>query len=164
MPFLAPPCQPHDRLAGLRPAGGNSPPALANAVDNLGSNSPPISFCSPAREAVPELRAGEHCFNRSPPLTGFVFSAPVEKSGPDFHRLAVPAWSKSHIRSVPKSGSGVVTLDWHQLDSHMSRVCVTCTELVRSARFNLLPGGDCNIGQWVPQGPMSTDEVIDAIS
>ena len=102
--------------------------------------------------------------NRSPALAGFLLSAPVEKSGPDFHRLAVPTYSKSNIRSVPTSGSGVVTLDWHQLDSHMSRVCVTCTELVRSTRSNLLPGGDCNKGLWVPQGPMSMDEVIRAVS
>jgi hypothetical protein len=91
-------------------------------------------------------------------------SAPVEKSGPDFHRLAVPTRSKSPIRSVPKSGSGVVTLEWHQLDSHMSRVCVTCTELVRSTRSNMLPGGDCNKGPWVPQGPMQMDKVIRAVS
>lgn len=46
----------------------------------------------------------------------------------------------------------------------MSRVCVTCTELVRSTRSNLLPGGDCNKGQLVPQGPMPTDEVIQPVS
>src|SRR5207248_1687970 len=34
----------------------------------------------------------------------------VEKSGPDFHRLAVPARPKSTIRSSPKYGSGVVRL------------------------------------------------------
>src|SRR5713226_276266 len=162
--FLAPPCQSHDSRPDPRKARGNWPPAFANAVDNLGSMSPPISSCSPAREAVPELRASEHCFNRSRPLTGFVFSPPVEKSGPDFHRLAVPTHSKSPIRSVPKSGSAVVTLDWHQLDSYVSRVCVTCTDLARSTRSKLLPGRDCNKGLRGPQGPMPSDEVIRAVS
>jgi hypothetical protein len=32
----------------------------------------------------------------------------VEKNGPDFHRLAVPACPKSPIRSSPKYGSGAV--------------------------------------------------------
>jgi hypothetical protein len=91
-------------------------------------------------------------------------SAPVEKSGPDFHRLAVPTRSKSPIRSVPKSGSGAVTLEASRVDSYMSRVCVTCTELVRLTRSNLLPGGDCNKGLWEPQGLMRMDEVIRAVS
>ena len=46
----------------------------------------------------------------------------------------------------------------------MSRGCVTCTELVRSSRSNLLPGGNSNKGLWMPQGPMSMDEVILAVS
>ncbi len=100
----------------------------------------------------------------APSVAGSAFSAPVEKSGPDFHRLAVPTRSKSPIRSVPKSGSGDVTLDWHRLDSCMSRVSVTCTELVGSSRSNLLPGGNSNKGLWMPQVPMSTDEVILAVS
>jgi len=33
---------------------------------------------------------------------------PVEKSGPDFHRLAAPAYLKSPIRSIPKYGSGAI--------------------------------------------------------
>src|SRR5713226_1364191 len=49
----------------------------------------------------------------APPVTSFIFSTPVEKSGPDFHRLAVPIRWKSTIRSVPKSGSGVVILAGH---------------------------------------------------
>jgi ribonuclease P protein component len=46
----------------------------------------------------------------------------------------------------------------------MSRVCVTCTGLDRWTRSNLLPGGDCNKGLWVPQGPIAMDEVIRAVS
>jgi len=34
----------------------------------------------------------------------------VEKSGRDFHRLPLPNRQKSTIRSIPKSGSGVITL------------------------------------------------------
>ena len=41
---------------------------------------------------------------------------PVEKSGPDFHRLALPSHPKSHIRSIPKSGSGVIPLLLRQLE------------------------------------------------
>ena len=40
---------------------------------------------------------------------------PVEKSGPDFHRLALPSHPKSNIRSIPKPGSGVILLLRHQL-------------------------------------------------
>ena len=39
----------------------------------------------------------------------------VEKSGPDFHRLALPSHPKSHIRSIPKSGSGVIPLLFRQV-------------------------------------------------
>jgi len=35
---------------------------------------------------------------------------PVEKSGPDFHRLAEPTCPKSAIRPIPKYGSGAVRL------------------------------------------------------
>jgi hypothetical protein len=34
---------------------------------------------------------------------------PVEKSGRDFHRLALPGCPKSTIRSIPKPGSGAIT-------------------------------------------------------
>jgi hypothetical protein len=40
---------------------------------------------------------------------------PVEKSGPDFHRPALPSRPKSHIRSIPKPGSGVIPLLRRQL-------------------------------------------------
>ena len=40
----------------------------------------------------------------------------VEKSGPDFHRLALPSHPKSNIRSIPKSGSGVIPLLLRQLE------------------------------------------------
>jgi large subunit ribosomal protein L34 len=46
----------------------------------------------------------------------------------------------------------------------MSRVSVTCTELVRSSRSKLLPGGNSNKGLWMPQGPMPTNEVIQVVS
>jgi hypothetical protein len=39
----------------------------------------------------------------------------VEKSGPDFHRLALPSHPKSNIRSIPKSGSGAIPLLFRQL-------------------------------------------------
>jgi hypothetical protein len=35
---------------------------------------------------------------------------PVEKSGPDFHRVTLLSLLKSNIRSIPKRGSGVILL------------------------------------------------------
>jgi hypothetical protein len=85
-------------------------PGFANAVDNLGPKSPPVfSRFQPAR--LPFIHvAGERRFNRSPPSLELRVLVPVEKSGPDFHRLAVPTCPKSPIRSIPKYGSGVVRL------------------------------------------------------
>src|SRR6266478_4427351 len=74
-------------------AGGKRPPPFANAVDNLGSKTPAISSCSLAREANLVLRAREHRFNRSSTISSSVALAPVEKTGPDFHRLAAPTCS-----------------------------------------------------------------------
>lgn len=91
-------------------AVGKRPPPFANAVDNLGSKSPPISSCSLAREAIFVLRAREHRFNRSSTIPSFVTLAPVEKNGPDFHRLALPNHPKSPIRSIPKYGSASILL------------------------------------------------------
>src|SRR5260370_25770775 len=133
-------------------AVGKRPPPFANAVDNLGSKSPPISFCSLAREAIFLLRAREHRFNRSSTIPSFVTLAPVEKNGPDFHRLAAPTCSKSNIRSIPKSRSGVVMLLKRWLGWWVSALSATCTGLVRLSRACLLPGRDCNKGPPTPQG------------
>src|SRR6266853_6065408 len=122
-------------------AVGKRPPPFANAVDNLGSKSPPISSCSLAREAIVVLRAREHRFNRSSTIPSFVTLAPVEKNGPDFHRLAAPTCSKSNIRSDPKPGSDAVTLRGRSLGWWVSALSATCTGLVRLLRPCLLPGG-----------------------
>src|SRR6266849_1248341 len=133
-------------------AVGKRPPPFANAVDNLGAKSTPISSCSLARESSFVLRAREHRFNRSSTIPSFVTLAPVEKNGPDFHRLAVQICSKSHIRSVPKSGSGVVTFREWWLEWWVSALSAACTGLVRLSRPCLLPCRDCNKGQSMPQG------------
>src|SRR6266404_9444086 len=110
-------------------AGGKRPPPFANAVDNLGSKTPTISSCSLAREANLVLPAREHRFNRSSIISSSVALAPVEKNGPDFHRLAAPTCSKSPIRSDPKPGSGIVTLGQRRLRWCVSALSATCTEL-----------------------------------
>ncbi len=49
-------------------------------------------------------------------MVSSIESSPVEKSGRDFHRLAVPTKSKSPIRSIPKRGSGTVTLERRMME------------------------------------------------
>ena len=90
--------------------GDGLPRRSANPVDNLGptplSTFPVLSLrWGPANRA-----AGDSRFNRSSLTTSFASLMPVEKSGPDFHRLALPSRPKSHIRSIPKYGSGVIRL------------------------------------------------------
>ena len=46
--------------------------------------------------------------NRSSLTMSSASLVPVEKSGPDFHRVALPNLLKSNIQSIPKYGSGVV--------------------------------------------------------
>jgi len=59
----------------------------------------------------PQDRApGDHGFNRSSSSMSSASLVPVEKNGPDFHRLAAPTRPKSPIRSFPKYGSGAVWL------------------------------------------------------
>jgi hypothetical protein len=59
----------------------------------------------------PASRAnGGYRFNQSSLTKSSASLLPVEKSGPDFHRLALPNLLKSTIRSIPKYGSGVVWL------------------------------------------------------
>jgi hypothetical protein len=53
---------------------------------------------------------GDYRFNRSSLTENSASLGLVEKSGPDFHRLALPNLVKSTIRSIPKYGSGVVWL------------------------------------------------------
>ena len=48
--------------------------------------------------------------NRSSLTMSSASSVPVEKSGPDFHRLTLLSLLKSPIRSIPKSGSGTILL------------------------------------------------------
>jgi hypothetical protein len=79
-------------------------------VDNLGptplSNIPTLSLNGNPQITPP----GDHRFNQSSLTKSSASLGPVEKSGPDFHRLALPNLSKSTIRSIPKYGSGVVWL------------------------------------------------------
>src|SRR5260370_6951478 len=56
--------------------------------------------------------AGACRFNRSSLIMSSASIVPVEKSGPDFHRLAAPTRPKSTIRSIPKYGSANVVLDY----------------------------------------------------
>jgi hypothetical protein len=56
--------------------------------------------------------AGARRFNRSSLIMSSASMVPVEKSGPDFHRLAAPTRPKSPIRSIPKYGSANVGLDY----------------------------------------------------
>ena len=86
------------------------PSCSVNAVDNLGptprSNPPTFSLeREPANRAI-----GDYGFNRSSLTKSSASLGPVEKSGPDFHRIALPNLLKSNIRSIPKYGSGVVWL------------------------------------------------------
>lgn len=77
---------------------------------------------------------------------------PVEKNGPDFHKLALPNRPKSPIRSIPKYGSGVVQLYDCVLEKvmRMEAEFRTATEAVSGSC--LLPAGHYNTGLWIPQG------------
>jgi hypothetical protein len=88
--------------------GEGMPADSANAVDKPGPNSIPSFSHRAAREAIPASLNGDRGFNRSSTPMGFASPVPVEKSGPDFHRLAAPTCPKSPIRSIPKYGSGAI--------------------------------------------------------
>jgi hypothetical protein len=94
----------------MRAPGDGRPSIFANAVDNLGPT-PRSNLATLSLKREPANRAiGDHRFNRSSLTKSSASFGPVEKSGPDFHRLALPNLLKSNIRSIPKYGSGVVCL------------------------------------------------------
>lgn len=90
------------------PLGTVGPAALQMLWTTWGQLLFPI-FPTLSLKREPVSRAnGYHRFNRSSLTMSSASLGPVEKSGADFHRLALPSLLKSPIRSIPKSGSGVV--------------------------------------------------------
>jgi hypothetical protein len=135
----------------------------ANGVDNLGPNRfHPFSASSSAKPCGMRIK-GDRRFNRSTTTMGSASLVPVEKIGPDFHRLAVPARWKSPIRSIPKHGSGVIRSTGCQVVRLLRPISTTCTGLEVLSRLRLLPGGDCTKGLISPQGTQRPDEVIVAM-
>ena len=103
-----------EALLGLRmrtsDPGDGSPFCSANAVDNLGPTPPSKIPASPLGRRRAKRDAGDRRFNRSSLTMSSASVVPVEKSGPDFHRLTLLSLLKSTIRSIPKPGSGVIPL------------------------------------------------------
>jgi hypothetical protein len=96
-------------------AGEGNRPGSANTVDNLGPNllnpSPAFSpWMLSAHRSRLAAGSTEAHLSQAPPTM-----LPVEKSGPDFHRLAAPARPKSPIRSIPKYGSGAIRSTHRQM-------------------------------------------------
>jgi len=83
---------------------------LPKPVDKLGSTAPPSVSTQPPGLRPRDRAAGDHGFNRSSSSMSSASLVPVEKSGPDFHRLAAPTCPKSPIRAFPKYGSDAVWL------------------------------------------------------
>lgn len=132
----------------------------ANAVDNLGPTPfHPFPASSPARHPGIPSKATAGTTEAQRPMSP-VQLCPVEKSGPDFHRLAVPTCPKSHIRSIPKYGSGVIWLIHTVLGRLVGPNGATCTGLELLPLLHLLPGRDCSKGIPSSQGCTRPDEVI----
>ena len=95
------------RREGVRP-WGRMPVLLCKCCGQPGANSS-FQHSNLIAQREPASRANGGCrFNRSSLTKSSASLGPVEKSGPDFHRVALPNLSKSTIRSIPKYGSGVV--------------------------------------------------------
>lgn len=84
---------------------------------------------------------------------------PVEKTGPDFHRLAANARMKSAIRSIPKHGSGMWWLYGLALVRNVRPSAATCTAVGSVRTDRLLPGPNHSKGMVTPQGSTGIDEV-----
>ena len=140
--------------------GEGDPLGSANAVDNLGSTLfHPSPASSPARHPGIQSKATAGTTEARRP-TSSALLCPVEKSGPDFHRLAAPTCPKSHIRSIPKYGSGVICLIHTRLWRLVGPIGATCTGLELLPLLRLLPGRDCSKGISSSQGCTPPDEVI----
>ncbi len=90
--------------------GDGRPICSANAVDNLGPTPPSTFPASPLGRRRANRDADDRRFNRSSLTMSSASVVPVEKSGPDFHRLKLLNPLKSPIRSIPKPGSGAIPL------------------------------------------------------
>src|ERR1700730_3427521 len=76
-------------------AGEGNRPGSANTVDNLRPNLSILLLLFFAIDALRASRNGDRRFNRSSTVVSSAMLLPVEKNGPDFHRLAAPARPKS---------------------------------------------------------------------
>src|SRR6266566_6728853 len=124
----------------------------ADPVENLGSTSPTSDGrVWPGRRPLSRA-ARDRGFNRSSSSMSSASLVPVEKSGPDFHRLATPTCPKSAIRSFPKYGSVAVGLNVAYLSVLVSRGAAICTAAGLVAICWWLPGAHYNTGLWIPQG------------
>jgi len=89
---------------------------LCKCCGQPGANSSSDLSCVIAHAGNPQIaRPRQHVQTRSSLAMSSASLVAVEKSGPDFHRPALPSHPKSNIRSIPKSGSGVIPLLLRQL-------------------------------------------------
>src|SRR5450759_5958796 len=118
---------------------------------------------------LPRLRSREDLANRTlrdsrfnPKLLTMSSASlvPVEKSGRDFHRVALPSRLKSTIRSIPKSGSDAIRLLRSQVQRLVGSIGAICTGSIPEPLTWLLPGGECSKALWTSQGTEPTDKVI----
>jgi hypothetical protein len=112
------------RLSG---PGDWGPFRSANAVDNL-VPTPPSRFPAQSRwRRCANRDAGDRRFNRSSLTSSSASVVPVEKSGPDFHRVTLLSLLKSPIRSIPKRGSGVIPLSGRAVELELIPSGAICT-------------------------------------
>ena len=120
-----------EALFGLRMRmsgpGDGRPFCSANPVDNLGPTPPSRFPASPLWRRRANCDAGDRRFNRSSLTMSSASVVPVEKSGPDFHRVTLLSLLKSTIRSIPKRGSGVIPLCGLAVILQMSPSGAICT-------------------------------------
>jgi hypothetical protein len=105
-------------VVGEEDAGPWGRPAvpLCKCCGQPGANSSYDLSCVIAHAGTPQISPLATAGSTRSSLTMSSASlVPVEKSGRDFHRLALPSHPKSNIRSIPKPGSGAISLLERQL-------------------------------------------------
>jgi hypothetical protein len=91
-------------------AWGRLMPPLCKCCGQPGTKSSSAFPASAPATRHANRSAGARRFNRSSMIMSSASMVAVEKSGPDFHRLAAPTCPKSPIQSIPKYGSAIVGL------------------------------------------------------